>query len=353
MKTYNNLYSKLCSIENLQLAYQKASKGKSQRPSIKNFEEHLEENLQQLQHELQTFTYTPRAYKRFIVRDPKTRIINAADVRDRVVHHGLINIIGPIFENRFIYDSFANQIGKGTHAAVQRFKEFQRKVSNNGKLLHKAFDDNHVQGYVLKADVKHYFDTVDHALLLDILNEKIADQNVLWLIQQILQNFETSPGKGMPLGNLTSQFFANVYLTKLDYFVKHKLKAKYYIRYVDDFVVLHHDPKILDQYKRKIELYLKNLHLELHPTKTKITSLRSPTTFLGYRIFYHYKLLRKRNLKKFEQKLTNVLESFNCSEMSEAVIKNKITGWFGYAEFANTYHFRKRILRRIQHAIRK
>src|SRR3989344_1402290 len=240
MKTYKNLYSKLCSIENLRLAFKKSRKDKTLLPYVVEFEENLDENLMELHKELSAFIYKPNELKRFIVRDPKTRTIHASVFRDRVVYHAIVNILEPIFDKRFIYDSHASRKNKGTHNAVKRFDKFKRKISKNGKLAENAYNKNNIIGYVLKADIKHYFNNVDHERLLEIIERKIKDKNIIWLIKQILNNFDSSiKGKGMPLGNLTSQFFANVYLNELDQFVKHKLKAKYYIRYVDDFLILH------------------------------------------------------------------------------------------------------------------
>ena len=215
MKTYKNLYQKICSRENLMLAYEKARKGKSKKDSVIGFEKDLHNNLEKLRQELLSCAYKPRSLHRFIVRDPKTRTIHSSAFRDRVVHHALINIIGPIFEKRFIYDSYANQIGKGTHPAIKRFDIFKRKVSHNGQTVKTGggandTKNNFVQGYCLKADVKQYFDTVDHEVILSILKKKIADEKVIWLVKQILDNFECEvPGKGMPLGNYTSQFTEN------------------------------------------------------------------------------------------------------------------------------------------------
>ena len=151
----------------------------------------------------------------------------------------------------------------------------------------------------------------------------------------------------MPLGNLTSQFFANVYLNELDYFIKHKLKAKYYIRYVDDFVILHENERILEEYKDKINKYLTNLKLELHPDKSNVISLRNGLTFLGYRIFYHYKLLRKSNINKFKRDFNEKLNLPETKENYEKIM-NSLQGWFGYAMWANTYKFRKKIMKQIE-----
>lgn len=251
MKTYKKLYQKLCSYENLLLAFNKAKKGKTKKPYVIEFEANLQENLLQLQKELIEKTYIPKPIVTVIIRDPKTRKIGKASFRDRVVHHALVNILNPIFEPIFIYDNYASRKKKGHHKALKRFDYFKRKVTQNGKKLKGIEDNNYVQGYALKADISKYFESVDHEILLSIIRERVKDENVLWLIRIILEyeNNSSVKGRGMPLGNYTSQFFANVYLNKLDYFVKHKLRAKYYLRYVDDFIILHESRGRLEKYK--------------------------------------------------------------------------------------------------------
>ncbi|MDP1695982.1 MAG: reverse transcriptase domain-containing protein [archaeon] len=347
MKTQKKLYEKLCSYENLYLAYKKARKGKSKKESVQIFDKDVERNLRELQEELITLKYKPRPLKRFIVRDPKTRVIHASAFRDRIVHHCLINILEPIFEKVFIYDSFASRKEKGTHLAIKRFDEFKRKVTQNGikiKGKHRG-----VQGYCLKSDIKHYFNTVDHAILLGILERKIKDDRILWLTQKILNNFDMEkPGKGMPLGNFTSQFFANVYLNELDYFVKHSMKAKFYIRYVDDFIILHRSEKRLEYFKQEIIKFMKEIGLELHPEKTQIIPLQKGITFLGYRVFYHHKLLRKRNFKQFKRNIKKKLELVKKGLLKKEDLIRELQGWFGYAQWANTYNLRKRLKEQIE-----
>lgn len=201
---------------------------------------------------------------------------------------------------------------------------------------------------MLKCDIKHYFDTVDHEILLSILKRKIKDENLIQLIRKVLDNFESSvQGKGMPLGNYTSQFFANVYLNELDYFVKHTLKARYYIRYVDDFVILHRSKKVLALYKKRISDYLECLKIKIHPDKSDITPLKNGLTFLGYRVFYYYKLLRKRNISRFRVKINKLLEKYKNKEIKKEDLLQLLQGWFGYTEWANTYKFRQEILKTI------
>ena len=344
MKTYNKLYEKLCTKENLMSAFKKARKGKSSKNYVINFESSLDKNINILQEQLKNKTYYPSKLKKFIIRDPKTRTIHSSIFRDRIVHHAIINIIQPIYEKRFIYDSFASRKDKGTHIAVKRFEYFVNKVSSNGKKIKNPHTNNSIRGYVLKADVKHYFNTIDHQILINILRRKIKDEDLIGLIRIVLYNFENkTKGKGLPLGNYTSQFFANVYLNNLDYFVKHRLRAKYYIRYVDDFVILHKDKKVLLKFKDKIEKYLKNLRLELHQDKSEIYALRNGITFLGYRVFYHYKLLRKRNIRYFKNKLSKKLELYNSGLIDKEHLESFLQGWNGYSNFANTYNFNKRI----------
>jgi len=344
MKTYKKLYDELYSIDNLKLAFKKARKGKSKKNYIINFESNLEKNIAMLQRDLRLKIYKPSRLKKFIIRDPKTRTIHSSIFRDRIVHHAIVNILEPIYERIFIYDSFASRKNKGTHLGVERFEYFINKVSSNGRKIKNPFNNNSIKGYVLKADIKHYFATIDHEILLNILRKKINDKNLIDLIKIILNNFETSTkGKGLPLGNYTSQFFANIYLNHLDYFIKHKLKAKYYIRYVDDFVILHKDKRVLVRNMIKIKKYLKFLKLELHPDKSEIHALRNGITFLGYRIFYHFKLLRKRNIRYFKRMLSEKVSLYRRGEIDGKKLKGFLDGWNGYSSFANTFNFNKKI----------
>ncbi len=337
MKTYKNLYQKVCSFDNLILAFRKARKGKSKKDYVINFELGLQKNLKCLQNDLVNKNYSPYPLKKFVIRDPKTRIIHASIFRDRIVHHAIINILNPIYEKIFIYDSFASRKFKGTHNAINRFESFIKKVSSNGRLIKNNFNNNSIQGYVLKADFKHYFDSVNHKILIDILRKKIKDEDFIGLIKIVLENFESSKGVGMPLGNYTSQFFANIYLNELDYYVKHILKAKYYLRYVDDFVILHKNKKRLKYFLEHINNFLPCLKIKLHLEKTEIHALRNGITFLGYRIFYHYKLLRKRNIRYFRKKLEKNIFLYKNKEISEEQLESRINGWLGYAKFGNTF----------------
>jgi len=333
-------YERFCSYENLLLAFKKARKGKTQRPYVVEFEKNLKENLLQLRADLLFHSYRPQPLRTFIIRDPKTRKISKSAFRDRIVHHALCNIIEPKFEKRFIHDSYANRKGKGTLKAIQRFDIFARKASRNHTR----------KAYVLKADIRQYFDNVDHNILLSILKKQVNDAGVLWLIATILQNHKSSAaGKGMPLGNLTSQFFANVYLNELDQYVKHKLHVSYYIRYVDDFVLLKVSKQSLEQSSTQIESFLGfHLRLSLHPTKSKIFPLSAGTDFLGIRIFPHHKLLRKKNLRKFQRKLHAYYDTYSTDPSAYDILYNFLEGWCAYARNANTYRYRRGLLQEFE-----
>jgi len=320
MKTYNQLYSKIISFENLILAYKKARKGKTKKNYVREFEENLAYNIKTLYEELKDQNYKPKPLKNFVLRDPKTRRISVSNFRDRIVHHALCNIIEPIFDKTFIYDSCANRKRKGTLFALNRFEKFQRKVTHN---LSK-------EGFYLKADIKHYFQNVNRDILIKIISRKIKDERVLNLIKLILDNFDSE--RGMPLGNLTSQFFANVYLNELDFFVKHRLKTKYYLRYVDDFVILNSSKEQLEIWKEYIDTFLKEkLILELHPEKSNINSLSKGIDFIGFRNFYYFRLVRKRNINKIILKI----EDYKKGILSQEKFLEIFQGWNAYIIWAD------------------
>ena len=336
-----NIYEQIYSMKNLILAWKKARKGKTKKKDVIDFEKNLGHNLKTLHYELKYQIYKPRLLKIFILRDPKTRKISKSNFRDRIVHHALVRIIEPIFDKSFIYDSCANRIGKGNLFALKRFELFKRKITYNLKS----------EAFCLKADIKHYFQEVNHDVLLKIIQRKINDEKTIWLIKQILGNVSVNSGgtdferiKGMPLGNLTSQFFANIYLHELDYFVKHTLKTKYYIRYVDDFVILHSFKEQIEKWKVEIDRFLREkLNLELHPQKSKIISLSRGIDFVGFRNFWHYKLLRRRNVTMINFKI----ENYKQGKISKEKLLEIFQGWNAYAKRANSYNLKRSVVSKI------
>jgi len=338
-KMEHDLYQKLCSYENLELAWRRARRHKTLKPYVIEFEKNLKDNLLLLRAEILFHSYRPKPLETFIIRDPKTRKISKSDFRDRIVHHAVCNIIEPVFDKTFIHDSYANRKGKGVIKALERFDKFKRKVSRNDTK----------PCFVLKADIKRYFDTVDYEILVQILKQKINDAHIIWLIKIILGNHRTKEnGKGMPLGNLTSQFFANAYLNELDRYIKHTLKVKYYIRYVDDFVIMENSREKLEGYKVAINGFLKTIKLELHPDKSKISRIKQGICFLGFRNYYYHKLLKKSNIRKMENKLSKFKEQFGNNKIRYDKIYVSIEGWIAYAHYGNTYKLRKKILKKFE-----
>ncbi|MDP3661405.1 MAG: reverse transcriptase domain-containing protein [bacterium] len=310
------------SPENLLRAWRKFSKGKRSAPEVAAFEMCLEEYIFTLHDRLRQHVWTNDPYQPRPISDPKPRLIHIASVRDRVLFQAVYQQLYQIFDKIFIYDSYASRECKGTHAGVNRFEVFARKVSAN----------HTKSAFVLKCDIRKFFDSIDHRILFSLIFQRITDQNFLALIQIIISSFETSPHKGLPLGNVTSQIFANIYLNELDQFVKHTLKAQYYIRYCDDFVILDRSFNRLELLTQQIRDFLhKKLLLELHPNKVTIRKLRQGTDFLGYVSLPHYRVLRtttkRRMLARVNEKnvasYLGVLKHANAYKLS-CEIKNMI-----------------------------
>ena len=370
MKTYNRLFNRICSFENLLLAARKAQDGKRFQEEVARFNFHLERELYHLQEELQTRTYRPGPYHEFHIYAPKLRKISAAPYRDRVVHHALCNVIEPIFDRTFIFDSYACRKGKGTHKAVDRFTEFCRKSD-----------------YVLKCDIKKYFPSIDHGILKTRFRKKIRDANVLWLMGLIVDFSNPQEGlldeqdtardrpspygsgdilgtardgfslpdeagtvrrRGIPIGNLTSQFYANIYLNGFDHFVKETLKCKHYIRYVDDFVVLDNDKARLHQVKAEMEAYLaQHLRLRLHEHKCQISPVKTGTDFLGYRVFPTHRLLRQTSVTRARRRLRRLQRDYAAGEISQEAVKHSVQSWLGHVKHVDTYGLRRAIFSQI------
>lgn len=332
MKTFNNLFDQIITFENLLSAVNKAAKGKRENPSVILFFYKLEENLLKLIMELTNQTYIPGKYTTFRIYDPKPRMISAAPFRDRVVHHALLNIIGPLLERSFVFDSYANRIGKGTHKAIRRYQYFSNKYD-----------------YVLKCDIKKYFPSIDHEVLKSLVERKITCNETFWLIKTIIDhsNFQDEqidyfPGdnfftpyerrKGLPIGNLTSQFLANFYLNPLDHFVKETLRCKGYIRYVDDFVLFAKSKSLLWYWENLIELFIQDYRLLLNPKVIAVYPVKSGRKFLGQIVFPNYRLLPSANVRKFKKRLKN------WSVYPPENLSQRIAGWSGHAKQANSYN---------------
>lgn len=314
----SHLYRKIISIENLFQAWDEFKRGKHSKKDVQKFELRLEDNLFNLHQNLKTKTYRHSSYTAFNIYDPKFRHIHKALVRDRVVHHAIVSKIEPIFDKSFIFDSYSCRKGKGMHRAVKRLSNFARKVSRNytGKC------------FVLKMDIKKFFASIDHEILIDFLKKKLADEDLIWLLQNIIHSF--SEGKGIPIGNLTSQIFANIYLNKLDKFVKNELRIKYYIRYADDFVILSNEKEYLKNLIPIIDQFLRdNLKLSIHQEKIVIRKLIQGIDFLGYIVLPQYLLPRTKTRRRIFRKLGQKIGS--------EAFHQTLQSYLGYLKHANSY----------------
>lgn len=339
------MFDHLCSWDNLYLAYRRAAKGKRGRAAAASFEYRLEDNLFELQRELQERAYQPGAYASFIIHEPKRRLISAAPFRDRVVHHALCNVIEPLFERKFIADSYANRIGKGTHRALNRCQELARRYR-----------------YALQCDVQQFFPSIDHAILRGILARTIRDDDVMWLVDAILAGgagvlsdeyemvwFEGDDllaalrPRGLPIGNLTSQFWANCYLNPLDQFVKRRLGCRAYVRYVDDFILFGDNKAQLRCWHADIVAQLARVRLTLHP-HAQARPVAEGIPFLGFVIFPQRRRLKRRKGIHFRRRFQGMVRRYAAGEIALDALTDSVRGWVNHARFGNTVGLRSAVL---------
>lgn len=348
MITYNNLWSEFASFENLYSASLKAQKGKRYKRSTLRFNFSLEPKLIQLQKQLNNNSWQPGEYWSFKIHEPKERTIHAAPYEDRIVHHALINILEPIWEKRFYDHSYACRKGKGTHLAV----DICQKYMNEFK-------------YVLKCDIKKYFPSIDREVLKNIISKKIKDKKLINVIYNIIdsspefeqENIQLNSinddqlflfGKnskyktGIPIGNLTSQFFANVYLNELDQWLKRECKIKGYVRYMDDFLIFHNDKAYLQTLKKDAKIFLsQKLQLDLHPNKAEIFPIKNGVTFLGYHVFNSHRRIQKSNINRFLNRMKLKQFEYANNKIKLKDITQSIKAWIGHSAHADTYHLRE------------
>ena len=353
MKTYKNLYPRICAFENLERAFHQARRGKRRRRNVAGFECNLELELIELQDELLSESYRPGGYRHFTIYEGKPRRISAAPFRDRVVHHALCNVINPIWERRFIHDSYACRVGKGTHAALDRTTYFARRYP-----------------YVLQADVVQFFPAVDHAILRGLLARRIADRPSMGLIDRILasgtgihaDSFEmqwfvgddllaANRPRGLPIGNQTSQFWANVYLDPLDQFVKHELRcgkqSGAYLRYCDDLLLFAADKPTLHRWRREIEAFLVTLRLKIHAQKTAVYPVGNGIPFLGFLVFPDHRRLRQGNGHRFARRLRWLVARYQAGDIDFDQLTRSVQGWVAHAAHGDTWGLRRSLFNQV------
>ncbi len=339
-------FLKICAFPNLLLAWRKAAKGKRGRCAAAGFEYDLADRLLQIQQELLSGDYRPGSYTHFYIDEPKRRKISAAPFKDRVVHHALCNQIEPIFERRFIRDSYANRLGKGTHRACDRFQQFARRFS-----------------YLLRLDIVKHFPAIDHQVLLRILQGYLTDERTCGLCEKIIASgdgvldqeyqpllFEDDDlldlcrPRGLPIGNLSSQFWSNCYLHPLDLFIKRELGCKAYLRYVDDFALFANDKAQLWEWKQAIRERLSALRLRFHETSTQVSPTRQGTPWLGFVIYPQHRRVKRRKVVEANRRLTSRFDRWQRGEISFAEFDASVQGWINHVRFADSWGLRRHLL---------
>lgn len=343
------LWSQVIAKENLWLAFKKAARGKRSKPVVADFEYNLEENLLRLREELCSGEYRPGRYNSFPIHDPKRRLISAAPFRDRVVHHALVNVIEPLFERKFIFDTYANRIGKGTHRALDRCTYFMRRYR-----------------YVLPLDVVQFFPSIDHAFLLETLSSTICDERVLDLCRKIIASGQGVlkdeyqmvyfPGdnllsylrpRGLPIGNLTSQFWANVFLNPLDHFIKRELKCPAYLRYVDDMCLFSNDKAELHVWRTAVIHFLAGLRMTLHESSAQPRPCRTGVPFLGFQVYPEYRRLKRQKVIQAWWRLERLAEQRRNGEISIKDARIRVEAWVNHARYADSWGLRRAMLGKI------
>lgn len=327
-------YQELISLENLFNTWEKFNSGKANKKDVINFWRNLEDNIFELHKELKKENYKHGGYEQFIVFDPKKRLIHKANVKDRLVHQAIFDYLLPKFEKRFIFDSYSSRINKGTHKAVKRLRFFCGKVFLRNKTC-----------WILKCDIEKFFDSINHQILFNFIYRRTDSQKVLKIIKEIIDSFEINPGKGLPLGNLTSQIFANIYLHELDYFIKNRLKIKNYIRFNDDFVIVHQNKMFLENLTPRIQKFLENeLKLTLPNNKIQLRNLNWGVDFLGYIILPNGVLIRKKTKNRLFIKIDRKMKNYQAGEISFNKLVQTVNSYLGILKHCSSFKLRQEIL---------
>ena len=349
------MFSQITEWPNLWLAYQQAARGKRRKLSAAAFEHQLADHIAQLQHDLRTLRYRPGPYRHFVIHEPKRRKISAAPFRDRVVHHALCNLIEPIFERRFIDNSFANRVSAGTHRALAQLQSYARRYR-----------------YVLRLDVVEHFPSLDHAVLRDTLTPTLSRHagadaaDVLWLIDQILASgegvladeytpvwfsgdnlFAINRPRGLPIGNLTSQFWSNVYMNPIDWFAtgdaSGDLGCAAYLRYVDDMALFSDSKRTLYAHKQALIGRLAEARLTIHESEAQVLPTHLGIPWLGWVIYPTHRLLKRRNAVKFTRRFAQLLDLYRAGQIPYAELDASVQGWIAHVDFGDTWGLREHI----------
>jgi len=343
------MWENLTSLNNLFSAYEQAARGKRSKADVASYEMNLEDNIFSLRDKLISHTYQHGPYHSFYIHDPKKRLISAACFDDRVVHHALCRVTEPLIEKSFIYDTYANRMGKGTHKALDRCMGYLRRYD-----------------YYLQLDIRQYFPSIDHAILMTSLSRKIRDEQVLGLCRHILRSgvgvlkedyrmvyfpgddlFEVNRPRGLPIGNLTSQFWANVYLNGLDHKVKRQLRCPGYVRYVDDMLLFSDSKAELQTMWSEVVQALANLRLTIHQKEPQPTPSWHGVTFLGFRCFPDYRRLKRAKAIYARRKIKSDWIAVKKNQMTRESFSQRLQSWISHAGYASTWGLRRSILKEL------
>lgn len=342
-KRHHELFDRFANFASLHAAAKTAVRGKRRKPGAAAFFANFEREILELERELQAGTYRPGRYVEILVRDPKERLVSAAPFRDRVVHHALCSVIAPIFEAGFIANTFANRVGKGTHRAIASYERYR---------------DRHA--HVLRCDIFRYFPAIDHAILKTDFRRRIACERTLWLMDTIVDASNAQEPvelyfagddlftphrrrRGLPIGNLTSQFFANIYLNPFDHFVTKELRTAKYVRYVDDFALFSDDRAWLTEARVKIETWLTKLRLQIHGVKSQLFETRHGASFVGFQVLPETVRVKNENLRRARRRMKHLQKAYRRGEKDLQQITQCVRSWIAHLEHGNTWQLRTRI----------
>ncbi len=351
MKTHNQLYEAICSFENLLRAARKAEAGKRMQQAVGGFRTNIELEVLQLQRELRDKSYQPGGYREKWIERPKRRMISAAPFRDRVVHHAVCNVVMPLFERKMIFDLYSNRAGKGTHAAIRRCQEFTRRFR-----------------YVLKCDVRKFFPSMDHQVLKAVLRRTICCGDTLWLLERIIDGSNRQepvcalyPGDdltsaaqrrvGLPIGNLTSQWFGGIYLSPFDHWVKERLRCPGYVRYVDDFLLFGDSKPQLAEWRAAVRRQLNEHRLRLNERKSRVYPVAQGITFLGQRIWPWRRRLCRQNVREARRRLRWNVRQYRRGLLGKDSLECRWNSWRGHALQADTRALVERMRKELQYAL--
>ncbi len=333
MKRFGGFWFEVTTFDNLLLAWQKAKKGKANRDAVATFSLNLEVELFALKEELETLSYQPRGYTQFWINDRKPRLISAAHFRDRVVQHAIMNILNPVMDKRLIHDCYACRVGKGTHKAVDRFRQYQSRYT-----------------YVLRLDFKRYFPSIDHTVLKSLLRQYIKDRYCLTIFDRIIDSSHHIMGgfdegkpsdTGIPIGNLTSQFFANLYLNPLDQYIKNHLKCPAYLRYMDDMALFSDSKAEIHQWHNALMKQASELKLCFHPKKQQLTRCKDKQDVFGYVTTRDKTWVRNSNGYRYQQRFKKLAGHYKKGNITFDELNASVQSWIGYSRYVESYGLRK------------